>query len=138
MRRKVSHDLLVVAHRDGDVSCLVEVWLDDLPEPPALVIVEEIPDNSGVPISVAMDEISDQVRHGLQEHDEPIWVERWASRALASVVLSRSGVTTHMRAQRHADGWRRQPMTAGDLELLLLGSGGPTSMRDTRSSGSTT
>jgi hypothetical protein len=87
--RQLLHELLELSACAGGTRCEVQVFGgtssgDRLP----LVVVTELQDNPGLPVSAVFPVIADEVRarNWLPPAPEPLWVEVWWGRALAGVL----------------------------------------------------
>ena len=85
------------------------------------MLVEDSSTNSGLSAHLVFDHVVAATRWLLPEGcEEPVWIHRWAERALASVVLRDGVVTRDHLMQPSADGWESWPIP-GRLTQVLLG-----------------
>ena len=90
----------------GGTRCRVEVY-DRGPLEPPVVVLRELDDNPGLPVTATIADLADAVRALLPEGPEPVWIEEWRGRALSALLRGHRGVTTYMRVDPAApDGAR--------------------------------
>jgi hypothetical protein len=95
----------------GGTRCRVRLYAGIAGEP-AHVVLTELDENPGLPVSATVRELAAAVRAwyaGTLAH-EPVWVEEWRGRALSAVVRGRQGVTTYMSVDLSCEPPRRTPL----------------------------
>jgi hypothetical protein len=84
-----------------------------------IVRVSELADNPGPSISLAFDAITHLVRDLLRLEEEPLWVEHWPSRAIASLLLHDEAMMSHHLRLLGPAGWIRCPLDQASMRLLM-------------------
>jgi hypothetical protein len=111
---------LVLPPEHGGTRCRVEVYGRGSARP--IIILTELDDNPGLPISVTLCKITGAVLAMIPVGVEPHWIEQWRGRALASVIKGRQDVTTFMTVDPHSARGRREPVHPAFV-LALRGGG---------------
>ncbi len=110
--------VLDVPHAHGVTRCHVVASRSDMGRR-AIVLVSELDDNPGPSISLAFDAITQFVRDILPLDQEPVWIEHWPSRALASLLLRDEAMMSHHLRLRGPTGWSSHPLDQASMKLLL-------------------
>lgn len=99
----------------GGTRCRVEILPGD---GRPVVILGEMDDNPGLPVSAAFLQLAAAVRALMPHGPEPLWIEEWRGRALSALVRGRPGVTTYMAVDPRAPFGKRQPVDPGYVQGL--------------------
>lgn len=87
--RQLLQALLELPASAGGTRCGVQVFGSTSPDDqPSVVVVTELENNPGLPVSAVFPAIADAVRcrHWLPAGPDPLWIEVWWGRALAGVL----------------------------------------------------
>ncbi len=85
-----------------------------------VALIEDTVENGGMSAHFRFDEIVRTVRAKLPpDTAEPIWVQRWAARAVASWLLGRADITSDQLMIPMARGWWKQPIPAAVTSEML-------------------
>ena len=103
----------------GGTRCRVEVYSREGAR--TVIILTELEDNPGLPISVTLREIAGAVRAMIPLGVGPHWIEQWRGRALASVIKGGRDVTTFMTIDPLSARGRREPVHPAVVLALRCG-----------------
>ncbi|MDP9183751.1 MAG: hypothetical protein M3P04_13365 [Actinomycetota bacterium] len=110
--------VIEVPHAHGLTSCHVLVTCGHPPARP-VVQITELADNEGPSISMVYELLAARVRELVHLDVEPVWLERWSSRAVASALLHDEPTSSwHLREETPV-GWRRVPLNRAATQRLL-------------------
>jgi hypothetical protein len=109
---RVDTEIALAAERGG-TRCRVEIFPRPAEERP-VVILTELDDNPGLPLSATVRELAAAVTAAfLPDGADPVWIEAWQGRAVAALVRGRLGVTTFMAVDPRPDRPTRRPVHPG-------------------------
>lgn len=114
-------ELVQLRAEDGATRCRVQVFVSLEASPRPVVLLTELDDNPGLPVPAVIANLVRVVTMTrlLGVPGDPIWVEAWWGRALASVATGDNSVTTFMAVDPHVLPAVRVPMRRAVLESLV-------------------
>jgi hypothetical protein len=110
-------ELTLPAHQGG-TRCRVQVYPASAGSIPVVILIE-LDDNPGLPISASVCALAALVREQyLVDGLEPLWVEEWRGRGLIGIVRGRCDLTTFMSVDPHTPHTTRRPVDPGFILRL--------------------
>lgn len=103
---------------EGGTVCHVQCWQGASGF--ALVVVTELPDNPGLSVSLNFGAVAAAVRARMPAGaQDPLWVESWPGRSLASYLLHDVIICAHHLLWQSGGAWWRRPLSAAATRQLL-------------------